>query len=184
MAYNSSADKTQFDAYKSRLGADAPKNFEAFQKLKYDDADAYAQLVDFYRYKGKVEEATFDDFALCQKVKSTGVSGSIRIPPLQTQRVYILEDKASKRDPAHIMRRMFERRITSEEIQSYVDNALFSVTQFKGTRRVFYSEEGVTVLTRTDDYEDIEWIAKTAWNKRDFDEISENAIREVLQNGK
>jgi len=82
------------------------------------------------------------------------------------------------------MKRMAERHITSDDIQSYVDEALFSVTQFKGTRRVFYSVEGVAVLTQTHDYEGIDWIAKTAWDKTDFDETVEKAIKEVMTNGK
>lgn len=44
MGYNESADKKQFEAYKSRLGADAPKSFKAFQAVKYDDSDKYAAL--------------------------------------------------------------------------------------------------------------------------------------------
>ena len=77
-----------------------------------------------------------------------------------------------------------ERNLTSDGIQSYVDTALFSSTQFNGTRRVFYSSNGVTVLTRTKDYDGIEWIVKTAWDKTDFDEVMEAAIKEVLNNEK
>lgn len=180
--YNKSADMAQFDAYKARLGDDAPKSFADFQKLKYDNPSAYEDLCGHYRYKGRVPEATKGNYRTYKAIKATGINGSVRVPPLQPQPVHILEDKASKRDPAHIMHRMEERGLTAENLQSYVDNALFSVSQFKGTRRVFYSAEGVTVLTRTNDYEGIDWIAKTAWNRSEFDEIAENAIKEALNN--
>lgn len=182
MVYNKSADMAQFDAYKARLGDDAPKSFADFQKLKYDNPSAYEDLCGHYRYKGRVPEATKGNYRTYKAIKATGINGSVRVPPLQPQPVHILEDKASKRDPAHIMHRMEERGLTAENMQSYVDNALFSVSQFKGTRRVFYSAEGVTVLTRTNDYEGIDWIAKTAWNRSEFDEIAENAIKEALNN--
>lgn len=82
------------------------------------------------------------------------------------------------------MRRMFERSITDDAVQSYIDNAVFSVTQFNGNRRVFYSQEGVTVLTHTEDYDGIDWIVKTAWDKTDFDEKVEYVIKEALKNVK
>lgn len=37
MEYNKKADRAQFEAYKSRLGDEAPKTFEAFQSIKYGD---------------------------------------------------------------------------------------------------------------------------------------------------
>lgn len=184
MSYNESADKAQFEDYKSRLGADAPENFEAFQKIKYGNPTDYDELCGLYSYKGRVPEATYSDYKAYKAVKAAGITGSVRVPPMGSQRAYILEDKAAKRDPAHIMRRMMERHIMDDDVQSYVDNALFSVSQFKDTRRVFYSEDGVTVLTRTKDYPGIDWIAKTTWSKYDFDEITEKAIKEALRNGK
>lgn len=41
MGYNKSVDMLQFENYKSRLGTDAPKTFEAFQKLKYDTPELW-----------------------------------------------------------------------------------------------------------------------------------------------
>jgi hypothetical protein len=38
------------------------------------------------------------------------------------------------------MKRMFERHITADEVQSYVDNALFMENQWSGMRRIYYSE--------------------------------------------
>ena len=79
------------------------------------------------------------------------------------------------------MKRMKERQITDDDVQKFVDTALFSVEQFKGTRCAFYSADGVTVLTKTKDYENIEWIVKTTWNKYDFDEKTEELLREAFK---
>lgn len=51
MWYNESADKKQYENYKARLGADAPKSFAAFQQLKYN-SENYKDLTGYYRYKG------------------------------------------------------------------------------------------------------------------------------------
>lgn len=101
------------------------------------------------------------------------------VVPIEKKHAYILEDKAHKRDPAHIMKRMNERHITDDQVQRYVDNAVVCVSQFKGTRLVYYSEEGVTMLPSTSDYDDIEWISKTVCSKHDFDENTEKIIKEA-----
>lgn len=44
MAYNESADREQYERVAERLGKDAPESFEEFQRLKYEDADAYAKI--------------------------------------------------------------------------------------------------------------------------------------------
>ena len=184
MSKNTSADRKQYNQYKARLGEKNVGTFDNFRKMKYNDDAAYKEITGYYRYKGNVPEATIKDFKTAKAIKQIGVKGSVRVPPLQPQRVYILEDKSVKRDPAHIMKRMFERHITDDDVQSYVDNAIFSVSQFNGTRRVFYSKGGVTVLTKTNDYGDVEWIAKTTWSKNDFDEHTEKLIEEAMRNGK
>ncbi|MCR5635882.1 MAG: phage head morphogenesis protein [Clostridiales bacterium] len=182
--YNEVADKKQFEAYKKRLSDEVPKTFKDFQEFKYTNPEAYKDLTEHYRYKGRVPEATKEDFETYKAIKAIGIRGSIRVPALPSQHAYILEDKSSKRDPAHIMHRMFERNISADNVQNYIDNALFSVKQYKGTRRVFYSKEGVTVLTYTQDYDGIDWIAKTTWSKYDFEETVEKAIQEAIKHGK
>ncbi len=181
-----SADKLQYKQYQDVLGKkNVPSSFDKFQELKYNgDKTEYEELKGFFSYKKRVPEASLANYNSYKAIKEIIPNGSLRIPALPSQHTYILEDKASKRDPAHIMKRMKERQVTDDQVQSFVDNALFSITQYKGTRRVFYSAEGVTVLTRTTDYEKIDWIAKTTWSKYDFDDTTEKAIKEAIKNGK
>ena len=79
------------------------------------------------------------------------------------------------------MKRMHERHITDDQVQSYVDSAILFISQFNETRKVYYSLEGVTVITKTIDYDDIEWIAKTTWSKYDFDENTERILEEAVK---
>ena len=46
---NLSADKKQYKEYKSVLGKEAPKTFEAFQSLKYNEVDKWSNLKTLYR---------------------------------------------------------------------------------------------------------------------------------------
>lgn len=156
---------------------EAPKSFADFQKLKYDNPVAYNDLCGHYSYKGRVPEATKVDYKTYKAIKATGIRGTIRVPPLAPQPAFVLSDKSAK-DPDHIFSRMAERKVTQEDIQGYIDNALFSATQFKGDRRVFYTENGAVVLTKTKDYPSTtEWIVKTTWGRDDFDEAATRAIQ-------
>ena len=93
--------------------------------------------------------------------------------PHEIHKAYILEDIGSK-DPSHIMKRMFKRNISADEVQGYVDNAILTISQRKGERIVYYADNGVTDNTKTSHYDGIDWIAKTTWSKYDFDE---NALK-------
>ena len=49
--------------------------------MKYNNSDKWEELKSFRRYKGRVPEATEVDFQKYQKVKATGVVGTVRVPP-------------------------------------------------------------------------------------------------------
>ena len=177
---NKSSDKKQYDRYKARLGVEnMPKTFDKFQELKYTDISKWEELKGFYKYKSEQLDAEYEHYKLYKDLKEQGLLKG-KVVPIENHKAYILEDVGNK-DPAHIMKRMKERLISSEDVQSYVDTALFCESQFKGTRLVYYSQEGTTVLTKTQEYNDVEWIAKTVWSKQDFTENSEK-ILEVARN--
>ena len=141
-----------------------------FQEKLYTDPVWKEEIEGFYRYKGIVPNANKQNYILYNELTKRGyIKGYI--VPVETKRAYILEDIGSN-DPAHILKRMAERNISADDIQSYVDNALFCEAQFNGQRLVYYSMDGTAVLTKTSAYKDIEWIAKTAWNNYDFTERS------------
>lgn len=55
MDRNAAADRKQYERYKDRLGAHAPETFKAFQVMKYDDAQGYAQAKRAYETIGELK---------------------------------------------------------------------------------------------------------------------------------
>ena len=142
MWYNESADKKQYENYKARLGADAPKSFAAFQQLKYN-SENYKDLTGYYRYKGANPTSDRRFWTAHKAVKALHDEGKVRTtgtlvaPPLG--RVAI---KANE----HAEKRFASRGITLEWTQNIVDNADFALKQRKGTQYAFYTSEGFAVL--------------------------------------
>ena len=77
MWYNETADKKQYENYKARLGADAPKSFAAFQQLKYNSED-YKDLTGYYRYKGANPTSDKRFWTAHKAVKALHDEGKIR----------------------------------------------------------------------------------------------------------
>lgn len=50
-----------------------------------------------------------------------------------------------------------------------MNSAKVMFAQWNGQRLVFYSDEGISVITKL---ESGEWLAKTVWKKEDFDETT------------
>ena len=138
MSYNEKADKEQYDRYQKRLGSDAPKSFSDFQTLKYDAPEQYKELSEYYRYMGRVPEATKEDYQLYKAVKATGVNGTIRVPAAS-----IDVDKLSFKDE-HGM----HHGCTLEEAKQYVLNAKCSIIRerWDGLHTNYYSFEGATYI--------------------------------------
>lgn len=49
MEYNESADLKQYEEYKKVLGNNAPKTFNEFQNIKYDDSERYVEIKKLYK---------------------------------------------------------------------------------------------------------------------------------------
>ena len=135
----------------------------------------------FRSYMTAVPDGNISLFNLQNELKRAGlIKGNV--VPYHPMKSVILPDLSSK-DPNHIMKRMMERHISDDDIQSFVDEALFCEQQFKGTRLVFYSSKGVTVLSKTSDYPSESWITKTTWAYADFDENTDMIIEVAKKYG-
>lgn len=143
MSYNESGDKAQFENYKKRLGADAPRSFKDFQNLKYNDKVKYDELTGYYRYKGKNPDSGkgfFDAEQVRQSLVSTGAvraKGTVIAPPSG----FIIGEGNT-----HAVQRLAERGITLEDAQGFVDNAVFALKQQKGAVYAFYSANGFAAV--------------------------------------
>lgn len=164
MGYNTSADKKQFEAYKTRLGDEAPKSFADFQKLKYDNPTAYNNLCGHYSYKGRVPEATAADYKAYKVIKATGITGSVRVPPKA------IDTKTLAFNDSHAA----HHGCTLEDAVGYVEKARCSITRkrWDGYSTNYYSVDGAA-------YVDTEGKIKTAFSSADFDTLTQ-AIMEVF----
>lgn len=151
-----------------------------------DNIKAYeGDLRGLKKYREKVPDADLYHYRLNKALHEKKlVMPKAYVVPARKKPAYILEDLSHKKDPAHIMKRMKERKITDDQVQEYVDSALFALSHYSDTRLAYYSQRGVTVLTRTSDYDGIEWITKTTWSRNDFDETTDLIIKEAKKYGK
>lgn len=172
------ANKSVYQKFAKSVGKKDATTFTEYSKAGYTKGEDYKALKALAEYREMVPDADLSHLKINQALHDQNLIRG-KVVPVERKHAYILEDTSHKRDPAHIMKRMNERHITDDQVQSFVDNAVLCVSQFKGTRLVYYSDEGVTVLTRTSDYENIEWIVKTTWSKHDFDEGTENILKEA-----
>nr|DAZ15519.1 MAG TPA: minor capsid protein [Caudoviricetes sp.] len=163
------------------LNSDQQKRIEARLETMYNKGSitanikAYeADLRGLKKYQEKVTNAELFHYRLNKRLKQEKLIRGY-VVPAEKRQAYILEDLSS-RDPAHVMKRMSERNITDDQVQEYVNTALFAVLHYNDTRLAYYSTQGVTVLTKTEDYGDTEWIVKTVWSKSDFDENTDKIL--------
>lgn len=159
---NYAADKKQFEQYKKRLGKNAPKSVDDFQEIKYNNPEKYSTLKEHYRYKGRVPEATAEDFKKYQKVKATGVIGTIRVPPqkIDASNLVFRDEHA-----AH-------HGCTVEEARGFVKTAYCSVTRKKwdGFSINFYSANGAAYI----DKDTLE--IKTSFPRSEYDPTTKGIV--------
>lgn len=167
---NRKSDEVQYKKYIDILGAEnMPKTIDEFQKMKYTDIDKWD---DIKYYARNLNERPIECVKIDRELEKLGILRGKVYPANDGIKAYILPDPNSKREPYHIMSRMKERHITDDEVRSYKDNAKFSMIQRGGQRKVYYSDDGVSVISQTEKG----WIYKTTWKKEDFDENIEKII--------
>lgn len=155
MLYNEKADKEQLSEYKSRLGKDAPRSLPEFRQIKYYDSDAYDELKSYYRYRGRVPEATKSDFQIAKRIKANGIVGTIRVP-------------AAKMDVSNISaadNHAFRHGCTLKDAKNYIENAKVSIgrQRWDGYSINFYSLDGAAYIDHASGK------VKTIFSKVDFD---------------
>lgn len=166
MAYNESADRKQYENYRSRLGSKAVKSFEDFQQIKYTAVDAWEKLKAAYRYVNAHEGAQYEHYLIYSELKSMGIRRGYVLPN-DHMTAFILKDETAKRDPYHIMHRMMKRNITDDEVREFRDSAKVMFSQRNGIRQAYFSEKGVSIITQNPGG----WVFRTTWRKEDFDDI-------------
>lgn len=100
---------------------------------------------------------------LYEQLKKRGYLYGIPLKP-----IYIRPDNYD----IHVLQRMLERQISTEDAQIYIDNALVMFKQCNGTRLTYYSHYGVATI----ELRNSQAVLKTVWSKHDFDETLEEIL--------
>lgn len=143
MRYNEKADREQHARYRERLGDDAPKSFEDFRKLKYDEPDKYDDLKGYYRYRGSNPGSGKAYYEADKAKESLVANGTIR-----AKGVVVSAPKGARIISAneHAVQQMKKRNISQAFAQNIVDSAEFALKQRNGTRFAYYTEKGFAAL--------------------------------------
>ena len=142
MLYNET-DKEQLAKYKKRLHGDAPGSLAKFQNIKYREPGKYAELKEYYRYRGVAPDSD-KRFFYANKVKDELYArGEIRttgilVSPSTKYTIIDVND--------HARSRLEERGITKQWAQEIVDKADFSIRQRNGTQYAYYNANGMVVV--------------------------------------
>lgn len=104
-------------------------------------------------------------FDIQEELKSLEIVKGV-VLPAEKKQAFILP--SGKSDPYHIMHRMLERQISDDDVRRYMDNAKVMFVQWNGNRQMFFSSEGVSVISKVGE----DWIYKTVWSEKDFDEVT------------
>lgn len=100
---------------------------------------------------------------LYEKLQQSGYLYGIPLKP-----IYIRPDNYD----SHVLQRMLERQISTEDAQMYINTSLVMFKQCNGTRLTYYSHYGVATI----EFKNSEAILKTVWSKYDFDETLEEIL--------
>lgn len=68
-----------------------------------------------------------------------------------------------------------DKRFYDVYYRGFMTNAKCMFIQWNGNRRVYYSEKGACVVTKSDN----DWLFKTAWSRSDYDDTTDT-IMEVI----
>lgn len=167
-------DQQQYERWKDVVGVEnMPKTLAKFQEIKYNKntQERYTRLEKTFQgysaYKRDNPDCTPSDYRTALKLKGQGVKGTIHIPPQTVDtKKYIYNDEHINTERQH--------GISRAEAESYIGQAVVSITQWKGQRIAFYSKDGVTVVDLATDK------IVTSWRKDEFDDNVKSIIKEVI----
>lgn len=142
-AYNETADQEQYQRYADRLGEDAPDSFADFQSLKYEDPEQYKDLTGLYHYAGENPGSSRVYYEGNKAAIALREAGEIRAKGIVVKPP---TDFVIHSENAHAMQRLAERSLTLDEVQNYIDNAVFALKQQNGTVYAFYSKDGFAAM--------------------------------------
>lgn len=122
----------------------------------------------------KAEQKVLEESAINDKIKAemkaAGMRGEIEL------KLQIPDVSKLSFDEQHVNQER-QHNVTEAEAKSYIQNAVFSTTKWKGKFTNYYSDEGAAFVDNEAQ------LIKTAFKREQYDEAAIGAM-EVLKNGR
>lgn len=142
LLYNEKAYKEQLAKYKKRLHCDAPRSLAEFQAIKYREPEKYAELKEYYRYRGIAPDSDMRFFYANKAKDELYAQGAIRVKGLVVKHSPIVLTSTND----HAKQQISVRGITVEQAQMIIDKSKFALRQQEGKVFSFYSEFGFAAI--------------------------------------
>ena len=113
-AIDKTEDLIEFEDLKRILGNNAPKSFDEYKYLKYNETEKWDYIKGLKGYLEKYPNSDKKYFDAMVKLKEKGIYKGVLLPPVSKQ-AFILPE--GEYDSYHIMKRMVERSITDDTLK-------------------------------------------------------------------
>lgn len=156
---NKANDKKQFEEYKKVLGNEAPRKFEDFQELKYNNVNEWNTLKDNYARTNRFNKIVKESSELHIKGEVIKDIGRIDINDFEFDEVHINLDR--------------KHNTSKKMAQDYINNAEVAYRRWKGEVIVYVSKDGCSVVNLKDKK------VSTAYRSEEYDDKFKKIIEVI-----
>lgn len=134
---NKSSDKKQYEKYKEILGDEAPKTFEDFRKMKYNDTNKYKALETKYNDSVVNNLLKEHNIELVDKISDKLYSVKNYRPDIKDMTQHAKDNLENKVDRSSM---------TTDKAKEFIDNAKLVIFDSQRKTIKFMAEDGYSVL--------------------------------------
>lgn len=134
---NKSSDKRQYEKYKEILGDEAPKTFEDFRKMKYNDTNKYKALETKYNDSVVNNLLKEHNIELVDKISDKLYSVKNYRPDIKDMTQHAKDNLENKVDRSSM---------TTDKAKEFIDNAKLVIFDSQRKTIKFMAEDGYSVL--------------------------------------
>nr|WP_321026938.1 minor capsid protein [Clostridium neonatale] len=134
---NKSSDKSQYEKYKEILGDEAPKTFEDFRKMKYNDTNKYKALETKYNDSVVSNLLKEHNIELVDKISDKLYSVKNYRPDIKDMTQHAKDNLENKGDRSSM---------TTDKAKEFIDNAKLVIFDSQRKTIKFMAEDGYSVL--------------------------------------
>lgn len=162
MAKNLASDRGQYAKYKEILGSEAPKSFDKFKELKYNNISEWDNLKNSYAETNRFNK-------IVQESADLHIKGDV------IKDIDRLDISDYKFADMHINSER-NHDVTKEMAQEYINNAVVAYSRWKGQVAVYVAENGCSVVNLKDK------IISTAYRSDEYDDKFKKILEVIKKN--